>query len=256
MVEQYRVSYFTGGLNFLAVILWDAFHLGIFAWLAARLRPRGRGMVLLHPAVWVAVEFLWPHLYPWRLGQSQIRWTTLIQFGEITGAYGVSFLIVSMATVAALALKAWLGQRRQPSILGPSMALPAAACLVVFALALGFGAWRVSQIEASLTSRPSLTVALVQPDQAGRQWCRAQTRKLQGTADVVCWSASSVGTYSQALQHFRSGQEVQAKSREPRRGLQPLPVAVLRANIARRHPADHREGIHCPDNSGTRSRRG
>ncbi len=62
-------------------------------------------MTLAFPAAWVAGEYLKAHLstgFAWYyLGHSQYRFVELIQISDITGAYGVSFLMAMSAAALA-----------------------------------------------------------------------------------------------------------------------------------------------------------
>lgn len=65
-------------------------------------------LVLAAPTAWVAFEFLRTHLmtgFGWYLlGHSQHEWTTLIQISDVTGAYGVSFIVMFAAAALAQCL--------------------------------------------------------------------------------------------------------------------------------------------------------
>jgi len=77
----------------LLATMWDAFRFAFFGFLVGLLRSHGRFSTFILPTVWVALEWLWPHLFPWRIGQSQLGWLPLCQIAEVTGTYGVSFLL-------------------------------------------------------------------------------------------------------------------------------------------------------------------
>jgi apolipoprotein N-acyltransferase len=100
------VSYSHGALAAAAIIFWDAMRFGVFGYLVAWLRPRGAVGTLAWPVVWVALELVWPHVFPWRIGQTQLGWLSLCQIAEVTGVYGISFLLVW--TSAAVGL--WLAR--------------------------------------------------------------------------------------------------------------------------------------------------
>ncbi|MFO0773625.1 MAG: apolipoprotein N-acyltransferase [Nitrospiraceae bacterium] len=76
-----------------------ASYTGAYAWGVARLaRDRPEWLWIGAPALWTALElgrtFLLTGI-PWALlGYSQGEWTTIIQIADMTGTYGLSFLIV------------------------------------------------------------------------------------------------------------------------------------------------------------------
>lgn len=121
------------------------------AWLARRWSP-GRAL-LIAPFLWVAAEWGRGHLmggFPWGLiGYSQHARLLVIQIAELTGVYGVSFVIV--AVNAAIAACAVLSLR--------SAALGLGAAAIVLSATLGFGAWRL----AAPPAPAEVAVAAMQP---------------------------------------------------------------------------------------------
>jgi apolipoprotein N-acyltransferase len=149
----------------------------MFAWLAKR---EPAAVSLAAPCLWVALEFTRGHFLsglPWMLlGYSQYQWLPVIQIADITGVYGVSFLIVLVnVALADLALWGWRRRRQQPPPRLPWRA-PAAAVLAA-AAALAYGQAALSQANQAVAP-PALTVGLVQPniDQA-HKWDQAYRRE-------------------------------------------------------------------------------
>lgn len=119
-----------------------------FALVAAVLRWAGRGApLLLAPAIWTAIEFLYPNLFPWRLGHSQRDLVVLLQSGDLAGPYLLSFVMAWLA--AALARV----RERPRALVAPAVAV---------VLLVAYGAWRVERIEALLARAPVLDVGVVQ----------------------------------------------------------------------------------------------
>lgn len=105
------------------------------------------------PFFWVAGEWLRGHLFggfPWGLlGYSQYLRLPVIQIAELTGVYGVSFVIVAInAAIAGCFVLAW-----RPALAGVGLAG------VVLAGTLGFGFWRL----AAPAPPGEVTVAIMQP---------------------------------------------------------------------------------------------
>ncbi|MCY4133086.1 MAG: apolipoprotein N-acyltransferase [Nitrospira sp.] len=74
-------------------------YVGLYAWGVVRLEQRwGAGAWIAAPCLWVSLEYVRTYAFsglPWGLlGYSQFQWLSLIQIANITGVYGVSFLIV------------------------------------------------------------------------------------------------------------------------------------------------------------------
>jgi apolipoprotein N-acyltransferase len=145
-------------LPILALAAYCGLYLGlacaVVSWLARRL---GGGLALaMFPALWVAGEWVRGWLmegFPWGLvAYSQHRVLPIIQVAELTGAWGVSFLVA--AGNAALAAVAVFGLRRAaPGLL-------AAGLLLAASLAFGWHAL------AAVNGRESVQVAVIQPSVA------------------------------------------------------------------------------------------
>jgi apolipoprotein N-acyltransferase len=229
--ENLHVSFFTGWLAALLVITWDAFRFGVFGYLAAVVRSHGAAAVLIWPTVWVALEWLWPHVFPWRLGHSQSAWTEVIQVAELAGVYAVSFLMVWVATTAATLLAAWQARHgATPAPLRPLL-WQAGACATCLLAALIWGHWRIGNIESQMADDPQLVVALIQPGTvSGRvsEICRAKSAEVQGDADLICWPESSIGDFSLAVTSLHdAGAGASRSCCEPSSGSDRTPVRAL-----------------------------
>jgi len=127
------------------------------SWIATRL---GGGPALaMTPVLWVAGEWTRGHLmggFPWGLlGYSQHRVLPVIQIAEVSGVYGVSFLVV--AVNAAIAALFGLGWRRAT--------VGVVATIALLAGSIGFGAYALAREHAAASDRgrPSIPVAVIQP---------------------------------------------------------------------------------------------
>ena len=115
---------------------------------------------LFAPILWVALEYLRGFLlsgFPWELlGYSQYRLLSLVQISDITGVYGVSFLIV--LANAALYRLAFSGvERNWNSALREVLA----AAILVAGTAL-YGQWRMMELAQISPSEKPIRIALVQ----------------------------------------------------------------------------------------------
>jgi apolipoprotein N-acyltransferase len=123
------------------------------------------------PVVWTALEFLRCHLgsgFSWYLiGHSQHDWLPIIQIADLTGAYGVSVLVVA---VNAVLLEVCWGRTAVRRLLGQGdelpresrIALAVQACVILLLIAgtIGYGVARMRQAEFTAGPR----IALVQGD--------------------------------------------------------------------------------------------
>ena len=83
---------------FLAMIIFLSIFPAIFAYLVALFSENGIGLAAIAPFLWVAQEYLRSMLFtgfPWDLvGYSQANHLLLVQVADVTGVYGISFLIL------------------------------------------------------------------------------------------------------------------------------------------------------------------
>jgi len=95
--------------------------------------------LLAFPFFWVALEYTRAHIltgFPWAsLGYTQYRTLPLIQIADITGVYGVSFLIV---LVNLFLFQLWRWVRGKDGATYPFLATAAAVSLVLLTLFYGF----------------------------------------------------------------------------------------------------------------------
>ena len=176
----------------------------LFAWAVRQVRRRSaarRGqplpMVIVAPVAMVAFELLVPFLFPCSIAITQAWVVPVIQIAELTGAHGVSALLVLCAAALYDALSSTSRRRRLTSLGG-------AAALVALALIYGFA--RIGQIEERRAAAPTIQVGVVQGnisfDEKGLHHPRLAAGQLGGLqkvsaelqakgADLVLWSESS-----------------------------------------------------------------
>jgi apolipoprotein N-acyltransferase len=118
-----------GGVSFISSIaivillcLYLSLYPGLFALLfSVAIRNTKLPALLIAPVFWVVLEFLRSYIFtgfPWSsLGYSQYKFLTIIQISDITGIYGVSFLVV--AVNGALADIFLIGKRTRDMPLFP-----------------------------------------------------------------------------------------------------------------------------------------
>jgi apolipoprotein N-acyltransferase len=66
-----------------------------------------------------------------------------------------------------------------------------------------------------------LQISLFKPDYHERY--RAESDRLRGQVDLICWPECCAGSYETSLKSLRDPDEVHQKSRDPERGLRPWP---------------------------------
>ena len=163
----------------------------------------------LPPLLWTTLEFLRAHImsgFPWAsLGYSQYLYLPIIQTAEVTGFYGVTFLIVLVTSTVATFLHESLKDERK-LIIKISTDKMLLTGLLVFLVNFAFGTLRIGQIETHLNeSSAYVNVSLIQGNiTQDKKWDEAYrdeifkthlelTREsLRDKPDLVIWPESSV----------------------------------------------------------------
>jgi apolipoprotein N-acyltransferase len=96
----------------------------------------GDGYLLLFPAVWVLIEYAQTKIpfggFPWLLvGYSQSGWLSLIQIADLTGVYGISFLVTGFSAAVV-----WAAMHRGRNV---SAWWPVLTAVVLFSACLLYG---------------------------------------------------------------------------------------------------------------------
>jgi apolipoprotein N-acyltransferase len=155
-----------------------------------------RLLFLAAPSLWVALEYARTHLltgFPWALlGYSQYRSVPIIQFADITGVYGVSFVIVLVNTGIADVL----ADRRRYS--------PLLAAFALLAAVLGYGFYRLNLPEGP----GHIKIAVVQGNiDQDKKWDRSYQNEviatyerltlkaLQEKPDIIIWPETATPFY-------------------------------------------------------------
>lgn len=155
------VIYYYGGLSLplaLTVLFILCAYLGVypalFALTAQKWEKRPYLMAFGLPAAWVTLEWVKAHAitgFPWaNLGYTQTPFFRLIQIADITGVYGVSWLVALGSTaVAACVMK-------------PRLRSPLAVFGVLMVCAVSYGSWRLEVIRGLQEQAKPWTVAVAQ----------------------------------------------------------------------------------------------
>lgn len=189
------VSLLTLALLAVAMALYIGVACFLARWLAAKYNAP---FFILLPAFWTLLE--WARNYtpfggfPWaNLAMSQSNYGPLIQFADLTGVYGIGFLIVWV--------NVWFSEwvrRRQ----GRPVALFKEKTVVTFlllALVLGYGLLRSRSVERAVAQTPQLKIGLIQPNiPQEEKWEAAYLPKhraifkeavasLENNVDLIVW---------------------------------------------------------------------
>jgi apolipoprotein N-acyltransferase len=121
-------------------------------------RRTGLPLVLTFPVVWTALEYFRGHFgtgFPWYfLAHTQHDLLPVIQTADLAGAYAVSFLVAAVNALvfeclyASGRFRAWLRLREPGDSYGTrSLLRQAVAVLLLGCAALGYGFWRLGQVD-------------------------------------------------------------------------------------------------------------
>jgi apolipoprotein N-acyltransferase len=139
--------------------LWG---LGV-AWGAAR----GLSLLWWAPVLWVALEMGQTYIisgFPWEpLGNGLYRYPLLLQLADITGVYGLSFLVVLVNACLFLLCFPPRGKALR------FRQIAAVGLLLVFWI--GYGYYRLGEMAALTTASPKIKVAVIQGNiKQGEKW--------------------------------------------------------------------------------------
>jgi len=139
------------------LVIYLSLYWGTFAFLVSYVREKSEWITLLaFPALWVGLEYLRAFLlsgFPWVLvGYSQYLNTPFVQIADITGVYGVSFLLVLINTLLFLWIVRWRGRKQVPL-------QSTIFAMVLVAVACAYGFWK---IHTPLTTDKRITVGVAQ----------------------------------------------------------------------------------------------
>jgi len=208
MIHYGNLSVGTSVPLLLLLSLYLGLYVGAFGWVLAFYRSRGVGASgLMAPLVWVLLEYLRTYLltgFPWELlGYSQYQCLLLIQISDITGVYGVSFLIVLVNT-AAYRIVEWMRLRSRPFPFQYTLFTLSVLLAVIF-----YGSLRKGEVQRKQQKGLHLQVHLIQGNiDQEQKWEPAYLQDtmriyqnltleaLQGhPSDLVVWPETAVPSY-------------------------------------------------------------
>ncbi len=149
-----RLPHWTSYIGWVLASFYLGFYLPLFVALSRVAVHRLRVPVILAaPIVWIGLELARAYVLTGvtmgDLGHTQFRWITLIQISDLTGAYGVSFVVMWVAACLARMIRID-GQPRAWWPIGPAVAMVGAV--------LVYGTLRTS----GETTEPGPRIALIQ----------------------------------------------------------------------------------------------
>ena len=242
LAEAMKKPAIVGFAAMVPIVLWDACRFAVPFWIVGRTITDPRHAWLPAGLAAVAAEAGLASVFPWKIGYSQIAWPVLVQAADLGGAEWPTFMLYAHAgAILTLASLPW----SRPT---PLAAAAVAACLIN----VGYGAWAMPHWAARAAAAPQARVALVQTDPddddaiESLRGLSARARAApSGPPDLVCWPEGSGGSYEEGLDSLADAAAIQARSRDPRRGLRPWPEPyaplLLGGRVYRGYPEKPRE---------------
>lgn len=199
MLEDFSGFPTAANVGIAALLLgYLALQFALFAWLWDRAEQRGWHPVVAAVAVWCALEWLFPNLFPFFYGASLHPVPLLVQVVDLGGPGLLSALLVGTGAALYLAWTRWRQGDAHPLRPLTVMGLLLAATLV-------YGAVRIAQVDTAVAEAPKLTVGMVQANMGifdkrldpteGQRRHIEQTLQLQRTVpdlDLVLWPESAI----------------------------------------------------------------
>jgi apolipoprotein N-acyltransferase len=153
-----------------------ALYMGLFSGLLSRASKKPIAALAIAPLLWVMLEYIRSLLFsgfPWELaGYSQYKNLIIIQISDLTGVYGVSFLIVAcnmtaLVTLLWLTKKKWQGQM----VSGKIAATALTALAITVGLTFCYGKQRLITVKKRISAAPTRKISVVQGNiEQGIKW--------------------------------------------------------------------------------------
>ena len=122
------------------------------------LRNRGFSEFVTAPLLWTVLEYLKSHLFtgfPWEnLAYSQFQYIPIIQFTDITGVYGLSFVIMFInVLIYDLSVYRQKGEKILPELISG---------FIILVMIFAYGQFSIHRVAIELRRAPAMEVTLVQ----------------------------------------------------------------------------------------------
>ncbi|MCA9581242.1 MAG: apolipoprotein N-acyltransferase [Myxococcales bacterium] len=178
------------------VFFYQGLQLSVVAMLWVVLRRWGWRAVWATPVALVVVEWIYPLLFHSYFGNAVYRWTWFTQVADLGGPLLLSGYLALLHGAIYDALDAWRRGRSFPK-------LSFGVALTVVAFVLGYGVFRIRQIDERVAGAPALRVGMVQANLGlfekrdnpwkGRDFHLEQSLEMERKAkpDLLIWPESA-----------------------------------------------------------------
>lgn len=209
-------------VSFLLMILlasYLALYVGLYAVGVVVLRTRWPLLVVIGaPALWVTLEWVRTFFLsglPWGLlGYSQFRFLPIIQIADLTGVYGVSFLLVQ-ANITVYLVGHWMWKRRYQKSISPPWPVILGTFLTIL-LVGGYGIQKLQKETELARQEPAIHIGLVQANidqshkwdaayrmETMKRYSRLTTQAAPGT-DLIIWPEAATPFLYEQEPHYQA----------------------------------------------------
>jgi len=205
MVSYGKLHWTVSGALYLTLAGYLALYPAAVLYLTRRAEERGISALCSFPLLWVAGELVRSYFltgFPWAdLGYSQFRTLPLIQVSDLTGVYGVSFL-VAFANVVCYRMWRWLREKGAPYPLRGFLLL-----LLLLVATLGYGFSRLNVPEKGESQRVLLVQGNIPQDvkwdpafqeSTVATYERLSRKACEAGGTLVVWPESALPFYLQS----------------------------------------------------------
>ncbi len=189
----FRIGFLTGTVHYLTLIYWIihsiknyghvplvlcigilfllcaylAIYFGIFALLFIKLREKPLIALFFLPSAWVSLEYIRTFFlsgFPWGLfGYSQFKILNIIQIADITGVYGISFIIVlSNVVIFNIYLYVKTKNCTKQSVSLPACIISFVSLTLILFFTSEYGKWRILNTDKEVNLSEFAKIAVVQ----------------------------------------------------------------------------------------------
>ena len=214
-------------IGLVILVLYLALYFGIFGLAIRTYQPRATNYELLFiPSFWVLLEYIRGWLFtgfPWALlGYSQYLNLPAIQIADITGVWGVSFLVmlVNVAIVEII----WSAKNK----LGPRLRIVTILLVLILSLVLSYGYYRLSPQSAACNRHP-VKISVIQGnipqdlkwEPAAREeiiekYLRLTREALKDKPDLIIWPEAAIpAVIEDSPEYFKEIRDFTGEMRTP-----------------------------------------
>jgi len=214
----YHSVHYYGGMSFALSIfvvfllsLYMSLYIIVFSVLFAnKIKTTRLPAMVLAPVFWVTLEFARSYAltgFPWSsIGYSQYKFLTAIQFSDITGIYGVSFLIVAINGAIADIFITKKRIEKMPLYNHYSVVLGYIVLFFVVISVLGYGFYKLGEMPKGTSFRASVIQASIEQDIKWSPEYQEEVLKIyksltieasSSMPDIIVWPETAVPFYWQ-----------------------------------------------------------